>query len=294
MPDRRRIIKDERKLTCSKLNNIRWQSGDIRFSMKSKGNMTMLLYDLETNTQTILRESFIQNLKSKILERGQKYIDGLSTAPFNVGEYINKYLRTDNLITKQLNKIKDENVRDAIISKFEIYINNVHSNLFKDIDKASLERLHVNFKNASTQLYSKEFNLSIFDIWKNRDMLSTYDKAMMRMDSLLLDLYSLARSYKTMSTYMNEEKESNHKYPIINICYFGNAHTSNINDFLTTIAGKKDYDGGYVGPSITNLDKQSGNIRCLYINKTEFTTDLDKQITRIKRIRKEHEETIKI
>jgi len=249
----------------------------------------MLLYDLETNTQTILRESFIQNLKSKILERGQKYTDGLSTAPFNVEEYITKYLKTDNLITKQLNKIKDVNVRDTIISKFKIYIKNVHSNLFKGIDEAKLQELHVKFKTASTQLYSKEFNLSIFDIWKNRDMLSTYDKAMMRMDSLLLDLYSLSISYKTMSTYMNEEKESNHKYPIINICYFGNAHTSNINDFLTTIAGKKDYNGGYVGTSITNLNEGSENIRCLNIGN-KFRTDLDGQITRIKRIRKEHEE----
>jgi hypothetical protein len=154
MPDRKRIIKDERKLTCSKLNNIRWQSGDIRFSMKSKGNITMLLYDLETNTQTKLRESFIQNLKSKILERGQKYTDGLSTAPFNVKEYIVKYLKTDNLITKQLNKIKDTNVKDTIISKFEIYIKNVHSNLFKGI-KANYKNYILNLKMLALNYIAK-------------------------------------------------------------------------------------------------------------------------------------------
>jgi len=284
MPNRNRErgTTDEIKSTCNKIPNIRWQSGDIRFSLKSKGNMSMLLYKLKTNTQNDLKSSLIENLQSKILKRGHT-VD-LSTFPFTIGEYITKYLN-DNLITKQLNKINNDSIRGKIISKFKIYIEKVHSNVFKDLNDDKLKELidlHNIFRNASTQLYSREFNLSIFDIWKRKDMLPTYSNIMMKMDSLLLDLYSLARSYKTMSKYMNEEKEANNKYPIINICYFGNTHTTNINDFLTTIAGQEGYNGGYVGPTITNLDKVV-DIRCLNINTN---TNLDDQIIRIKRIRK--------
>jgi hypothetical protein len=262
-------LKEEDKANCIKMKNIRWQSGDIRFFKEEWDKFTFANMfqsiendpfegvgppkDLRINMEEY---TFKSRLKVEVSKAG-KNIDNIKNFTCDAKHVYEEYVLNDkSLIFKQLNKIPNKD-KEVIQEKFNEYINDFMSIYEKD-DLKEYGVIANDFKSLlTTELNSKESEDSldkIYDYYTN-GMLAKFIKFIEMRRSVMLDLYTLARSYKRMllDTYPK---------PIINICYFGDIHIVNIYNFLIkqrSTQGRTDSDYTLV----MNAGKHEDGLRCL-------------------------------
>jgi hypothetical protein len=225
---------------CNKISNIRWQSGDPRFFRNHEKYEKLLLQcnmrnflDLFKTQDDLNPNTFVTNLNLFIRENSRgNCIQKLLNSTVSFQDVRQEIFSEEGLIYKQLKKfsalqrdtmidyiktyflycekIYNQEVDDPLITNIHTELINIISNLQfnlhpENVDKSSLEYLKDNWE--FVQLY--------------RDFLSMYKY------SIVPDIYTLCRSFK----YLNSKED----IPIMNILYFGNAHTNNVVHFLTKI-----------------------------------------------------------
>jgi len=178
-------------------------------------------------------------------------------------------------IIKKKNKIIEE-----ILLKFKTYIYYYYLifDITSNIEK--YKKIHKEITDTFTFEYGsikrKESIDNIYKYYTNGSLKKLMSIILMR-DSVLPDLYILARSYKYMYTTVNPKHGL--VYPMINICYFGCEHSKRMYQFLI--------DNGY--KNVINIDNDV-NVdvepsRC--IDLTEHDVDLNKMINQLKKKRSE-------
>ena len=232
-------LTDIDKENCGKMKNIRWQSGDIRFFKEEWDKFTLanmfqsiehdLFEDVKPPEDGKMDMPYVikSRFRVEVIKAGGNidYIKNFNCSAYHVyEEYV---LNEKSLIFKQLIKIPDNDVIRAIQAKFKEYIDDFMSMYERD-ELYEYDSIADIFKTLfMSELYSKESEDALDKIYNYYNgRLNKFIKFIEMRRSVMLDLYTLARSYKRMllDTYPK---------PIINMCYFGDIHIVNICNFLT-------------------------------------------------------------
>jgi len=277
------------------IKNIRWQSGDIRNFVKKNGRCDLyteiedIIQECKCNKELRINNPQNEKLFKRLLTKAIEYnyrkpiIEELTSDEL----YIEHVLNPNCLIAKQLNKINlgegGENAKNKttiiqdIQSKFKAYIdkNYIITNIINENRIAYYKQIHKNIINAfKSFIYSDQRKILTNEIYKfyQKGNLETLMTILINRDSVLPDLYILARSYKYMYTTVNPKYGL--VYPMINICYFGSLHTKRMYEFLIENGYEHDINIDYD----INVDVEPS--RC--INLTNLS-NLDFLITDIKK-----------
>ena len=239
MEDRK--ILPENKPTCDLIPNIRWQSGDIRNFQKErdKCNIWELLSD---NIGTAFSKAYNEGNEDNPDEFFKQYIRMTiesSRRPdckeeieynFTAEEIYDLYVESkDSLINKQINRISNKETQKYIKDRFATYINEFYR---QNKEKYKIfNEVHSYFKQLfNGEIYAENsvnIVLEIILLYHHNSNLKVYLEFLMNIKSLMLDLYTMARIFKTMHGSIPE------KCPLINICYFGSVHIRSMYEFLT-------------------------------------------------------------
>ena len=246
MQDRK--ISVENKPTCDLIPNIRWQSGDIRNFQKERD--TCNIWELlDINISTAFSEAYNEGKRDTQDEILKKYIrmtieasrrpDCKKEIEYTFTAIESKELYIDNansLIYKQINKsLASDDKKDYFKFRLYKYIDNFHKiYLRKDI----INEVHIWFKRLfQLELHTEESEEMLNNIidYHNNGRLRIYLEFLIYRKCLMLDLYTLARIFKTMHGSIPDKR------PLINICYFGSTHISSMYEFLTKVPYKDEY-----------------------------------------------------
>ena len=314
--------REEYNPTCTPIKNIRWQSGDIRFFKKEeeKFDPSIFLNDISKEIQERMDKNEKENKKedpdytrrlSLITKRilykqfNNIIVNDDYRFPIKTFDVIKEYI-TNSLINKQLNKIKSymgDDVYSKLLIKFRTYIISMMkqsmarftlmTNIVENEIFGKLTSITNNLKNIfNCEPFSKEegAELEIMKTYMDSNLHSAYYLYFLDMKTVMLDLYTMARIYKTMIKSMrihpskrSHEKNTDAVHPLIAMCYFGNFHIENIKTFLSN-----DYDLKFSIDRDTT-DKSS-DVRCLNFMNKDY--DLDSEITKLKESRKKYEQTL--
>ena len=266
---------------CNLIKNIRWQSGDIRFFEKEKSKFNSvefiknIIRDQEIYPNDLPLNCGVHINLSLSTEMSVNDIKISTTADEIYNEYV-----LDGLINKQLKKIllADYKLKGYFLDKIKIYIEAVINKLNKEYG-SDIETIN-SIKESIIRLFKCEkYSQEYYDIVKklethieNKDT-TIYSNYLRSVRTVLLDIYSLCRTYKIIIKYPTIRSTSiKEECPLINIFYFGNRHIEHINEFFL----KDIYTNEY------SCEANSEN-RCLDFSKVY---DLDTEIGRLKNYRK--------
>ena len=290
--------------TCSYYaKNIRWQSGDIRFFQKFNEPhiLQFFLYNFVNKLSYYPPDYnyFYHMCHHEIINVNDKCKSDLLRTRINPSGVYDQFIyQNGSLIKKQLDKIKNVNLKVNLIERFRIQIYYVHDFYIKEyIEK--IENVHNIFRKLLiTSSNPQEEKENIDDFWTviNTGDLALYQRALSTINSTAADLYLIARSYKVMDN-LKYIKDPTLARPLINVVYFGDFHIRNIDKFLKEkYDGKADYNSLYAIGSINtykdfvnNTTHIPGN-RCLELKKH---VSLDNLLLRLKDRRNEFETTPK-
>jgi hypothetical protein len=268
---------------CNKIPNIRFQSGDPRFFKYDKKYEKLLL---QCNMQ-----NFLQLFKVKEDLTQDKFIDNLLSFTGNCIEKLlnttisfedvnNEIFSEEGPIYKQLKKFSPLQ-RDTMIDYIKRYCLYSEERYNQEVSNPIIINIHTELINI---IFNLQFNLHAEKVVKSLEYLKdNWEFVQLYRDFLIVykytivpDIYTLCRSFK----YLNSKED----IPIMNILYFGNAHTNNVVHFLTKITKLYDkveikyleqYD--YKNPA-SNIS------RCVEI-KNKNDIDLDKILNDAREIR---------
>jgi len=298
-----RKVLDINKPTCNLIPNIRWQSGDVRFFPKEKAKVH--LYDFvkyliksvnkqdETKKFDIFKSMLVSEMKTEGIHK--KY---LSKASFTVDETYNEYVENeDSLIYRQLCKIEDEELREDTKQKFRSYIESNYTNNWNPDNLAKLKLIHDDIMKifTITDPHSEEGKNIIDRLCACYDQkeinLHKYLDFLIIKRGVMLDLYTLARVYKTMVKSMNKI-DRDAVYPLIVIFYFGKIHITQIATDLYNSIFNKDKTPIKEDNSLLQIVNQGEN-RCIdiinYLSRRRKTIDdINNKINILKEVRENH------
>ena len=294
-----RTILPENKPTCDLIPNIRWQSGDIRYFQTEKINSNINDF-IKLLSKKLISSPTKDELKAflyKELDDKEKNKQRLQSVVFSVEDIKNKYVNTDGLISKQLNRIHDgteddvNKYKDEFKERFLNYIQN-QFNYYTHKESPKINYIRKCFTNyfasnhfsEEMQTINKLIELDLKDI-------SDFSISLIPRRALMLDLYTMARIYKTMIKSMKIRPElrkgvdnTNVVHPLIVVCYFGTDHTVTIEKYLTSTENKKNDDNA----KDYNIEviKMAMGDRCISFKK-EY--DLNAMIRRLVGRREDYE-----
>jgi hypothetical protein len=229
------------------IKNIRWQSGDIRFFPTEMIHLSVFIEifinNIDTNKRLIFKDNMnglnkyiIKYLRQNICIYSE-FKDEILNTEFTEEKFIEKNIKNVSLIRKQL--LKCGNKKEKIEEQCIKYVKSIYEKYLND----SVEELHEVheevlslFKNDP---YSSEADKYLDNIRGSYmdGTLKRYLQALKIVNSMKLDLYSLVRSFKIMTSIeFNKQKDTTNYSlpPLINIFYFGDLHIENIRQFLST------------------------------------------------------------
>ena len=303
---KKKLVQYEHKTDCKNIENIRWQSGDIRLLSGEKHRKAFLNCNLERFLNLLTKYSNTQDLSREIFI---KIIESFNDNPFN--QDINRQLKPKqnyNCLAKlysELINIKTIYENDAI-TEIQTKVYSKNGLIFKQLNKFSSEKQkqkmeeHINyyckkrynsvlerkgFKEYLEQLNKCQLNLvSLIKTYietrvvdeklltylnSNKSLLTRYYTFVISKYSFISDLYTVCRIFK----YLKSSDQDKSKQPIMNICYFGYEHIQNIEYFLTYISNL--YDSRIISPY--EIKEKEPN-RCLEIKQLIIISDLLKQL----------------
>ena len=299
--------REEYNPTCTPIKNIRWQSGDIRFFKKEakKFDPSRFLKDIYKEFQERVAENKKEDpdytLRLSLITKRILYkqfnnisVDAGYIFPIKTFDVNTEYI-TNSLIGKQLNKINsmgNDVYTSELLAKFKKYI--------VIIMKQSMERFSlisggiesieifgkltlitnnlINIFNCEPFSTEENAELEIMKTYIDKDLRPAYYSYFLDMKTVMLDLYTLARIYKTM---IKHPSNTDAVQPLIAMCYFGDFHIRNMKTYLL----EDSYTCKF------SIDQKTPTSRCL-----DFKDDynLDSIIDKLKTIRKVYEQKIKI
>jgi hypothetical protein len=251
------------------IENIQWQSGDSRFWSAYPLKMMQKIAEKKSQTEPLkyyslniflikLRSEkpgiksdeavFVNNLKSIAygIRSNGLYLNAAKLAVSPLELYNEYILKDTSLLYYEISKIPPE---DAIhLQKmykqyiFEMmnefyYKNNAHDEKeqLKLCEKiVAIHQLLMNYSTDDSIFYTAvpdQRGAYLFSNQKDLDLLHDF---VVHSEGFMADLYTLARSFSRMV-----KESTNHS--IINICYFGHAHTEHMGHFLSNILGAQNY-----------------------------------------------------
>ena len=224
------------KTNCDKyMKNIRWQSGDVRYFYKVQKKM--YLWDFlvkfvnKFNTLEKNETNFTLLLNIELGAYNQNHwkivLENTVIEPEQLCEiYLNDH---SILIRKQLEKISDERFRESLLQRFRDYIYYIDTKNDTDTTKILMGNVHsVIIDIIRSEPSTEKRILNVKKLWGyfQYGELIKYNSFLLTRLAIMTDLYTIARSYKTMCKSTDES-------PLINVLYFGAYHTENIASFLT-------------------------------------------------------------
>jgi len=276
----------------NKISNVRWQSGDIRswnsYPAEIKQRLdTTKQYDMYNFIQRIkipdriIKEErqpyFIFTFKTQVKAIKASGFKFDKKIPIEVQELYNEYVIDQNsLINYQLSEIQIENYKTYIQIRFKSYISFVVKKFSAVFPEIALPDLIKIIKSIYGKLYDlcnlddKELDAVKYDDERFIELYNKYNDIMLlanfllKTQALLPDLYTLARTFKRMANNPGDG------HSIINMCYFGDMHMTNMASFLTNILGA----GNYNNELEINIDlnkSKSEITRCLDFTSTNNT-----------------------
>jgi hypothetical protein len=286
MPERSILDQDASK--CSSIKNIRWQSGDIRFFQEEvdkchlwdflTANINFALSqkgNTEENFKAMLRDTMLSSENDKPDEHNASEPNKCKSELLNditAEATYELYINQRGLIRKQLDKGSfDGESRKYIEGRFKQYIDFVYKNyfneeteLFNTIHKIIIELFNMKlYENGSEENIDKLWN------YFNNGSLSRYTYFLMIRKSLMLDLYTLARSYKIMNKNI-DSNDNTVVRPLVTICYFGSEHISDMYSFLARMENTDKFLE-YVPYFIKHYSKKDD--RCVNFDKLNIKTE---------------------
>lgn len=229
---------------CEIIKNIRWQSGDPRFFRKGKNKDLLYSCNMLDFSQALIEElkpvkkqdgtyfsnvtSFYIRLKSLIegLKNNKNCFNKLKQSTLLFEDIYQEFIEDDTgLVNKQL-RFLDKYQKNIIKKYLKYYTEYVNINILKRKDYLILDNIHNNIitlLNARDVFDKTEIMQKLYNNFIDGS-LTKYAIYQLKKNSVILDIYTIARSLK--STDVN---------PIINIFYFGNQHIENITYFFTEI-----------------------------------------------------------
>jgi len=274
------------KTKCDEIKNVMWQSGDLRFFVREKNKYldkckitqfldTLIMTPLPVVDGFSLEQRFNVRVRGSLQYFEQKGLfncwSALKNETFSKEEIYKQFVEErTGLIRKQLLRLRSSQ-HSEINDFYKEYINYVIDKFIDEQnDLETLRDVHNNatslFQYSLSEKYINEKISKLYQYYKD-GTLHRYKMYMMLKYTLLLDLYTLSRSFKVL----NKSKDVN---PMINICYFGELHIEHITYFLTKIL--KGYD-------IIFEKKNKESMRCVNI---ETNVDLDYHINLLNTYRK--------
>jgi len=277
-----KLAEYEHQTDCNKISNVRFQSGDPRYFKYAKKYEKLLLLcnmqnflNLFKSKEDLNPDTFVSNLNLFIQTNpGGDCIEKLLYTSFS--SYVDigpEIFSEEGLIHKQLKKFNPAQRRimtDKIIRKYYTFSHQKHN------EAVARYPLIENIYNELINIISKlQFNIhpenvdmkSLKYLQDNWESLEIYRDLLVYKYSIVADIYTLCRSFK----YLNSQEN-----PIMNILYFGNAHTNNVVHLLTKITHL--YDQVEI-KSVKTYDTIS---RCVEIKND---IDLDKILNDAREIR---------
>jgi hypothetical protein len=274
----------ERIPMLEKINKIRWQSGDIRMwnsypdqikkildQQPKQYNMYNFLKRINI-PQTIKPEErqqyFTFTFKSQINAIKEMKFSFDKKVPMTADELYQEYVENPtSLINYQLSEINDIN-RALIKIKFKDYINYILAKQLSKIPEVPPQSLLLILMEIRDDLYkicnepdiNKIDNERFKNLYSRYNEISVFQNFVLHTECLLPDLYTFARSFKRM---INNPGDG---YSMINICYFGDLHTTNMAYFLENIL--KGYKSQMYVPMSIKPDTKDVN-RCLDLSSID-------------------------
>jgi hypothetical protein len=250
-------LKEAKDAQYETIEKIKWHHTDIRFwdntsvqaqdvkkTMSQKYTYTVdkflnLIFKHENYIKKPTRDEFCKvfiayakYFKKKVFSLDPNF---LATADLIHKEYVTSVY---SLINFQLLKISNEDTRKFLIIRFKAYIDYVLDQiltpLLNEVDKSCVARL-TEFHKSVVVCFNQMIEEKQGDgakIIYDHFILRTYLSYMLSIESIQLDMFTLAKSF----TRMTETPEGR---PIINICYFGDLHIQHMVYFLVYILGYK-------------------------------------------------------
>ena len=277
------------------MKNIRWQAGDVRYFYKVQKKiyiwdfLVKFVNKFNTLEKTENNFTLLLNIEIDIYvqEHWKIVLENIITP--DPEQLCKSYLDEDIIpIRKQLEKISDENLKASLLQRFKDYIYYI-DNKDSDDTKRSMNTIHsVIIDLIKSERLTQSRIENVQSLWKHftSGQLMQYNSFLLARLAIMTDLYTIARSYKTMCKLTNES-------PLINVLYFGAYHTENIASFLTKEYSYKseekirDYDLLYesrLPPGYTSNPSSNIN-RCLNIRQD---IHLNQLIDRLKKARQKH------
>ena len=231
---------------CNQIKNIRWQSSDIRFFGDFIGFEQIIasdtFYDIYYNSRKITKKEdrakfYVDKFEEEIIQ-DDFYDNFEKTVLLTQEEFIKLHLTENGLIKKQLDKIQDKQIVSKLIIEFKSYIDKEYDRKYgkhKDIIIESMMLLQEIIKNlAAADRYSEAWHMNRNEliVAYNSDWMPLYAGFMPITFDALPDLYILARSHKIMLKPLINADGTKNKYPLINVLYYGDAHTNRLYDHL--------------------------------------------------------------
>jgi hypothetical protein len=320
------------KTPYNRIENVRWQSGDIRswglkpFPIQTKidemrrigrekgffnkqtlqlqyvepkyCNIYEFLKKLLDETPNPLREKHSDNTYfslmimslSAAVKRNNLCFD--RTAPkITVDELYTEYIDNDtSMINYEIKQIHTHYDTVFIRNKCKEYItycvNKMINSLTEFPNKSIVFIMAINIHKNLTDTCSDDAfsdanvknltidglvaDLRIKHLYEYKKHLHLLKSVLLDTESISTDLYTLVRSFKRMIV-----QDPYNSYSIINICYFGNAHITEMHHFLTNILGPKCYE------TVLNIEYETKNDKDLANRCLEFTDTVIKQMPSI-------------
>jgi hypothetical protein len=176
-------------------------------------------------------DTFVTNLDSFIKENpGGNCIQKLLNTTISFEDVRDEIFSEEGLIYKQLKKFSPEQ-RDKMIDYIKRYCSYAQEIYYKAINKHKIIDIYTELMKIISKL---RFNMdaknvdmkSLKNLQNNWENFKEYSFLLIKKYSIVADIYTLCRSFK----YLNSQEN-----PIMNLVYFGNAHTNNVVHFLTKI-----------------------------------------------------------
>jgi hypothetical protein len=253
-----KLLFEQKTIDCSRIQKIRWQSGDLRHFnddkfVKSLDTCTIYSFFQELDCDSFFKEDneaddellemFIDKFKTIFKHFNRRYIyTGCITKLLNTTleftDIQTQLLSESGLVMHQLRHMDPEEkkkIYDYIIkyckevkrkndSLIDISIQRFHLEIIN-----ILQNLDKDINSFNTESYTLiEPDIKFIDyLSQNIDTLRRYNNLLVLNYSIFADVYTLCRTFK----YFNVKKDK----PILNIFYFGNYHIKNMVYFLETI-----------------------------------------------------------
>jgi hypothetical protein len=283
------------KTKCRDIKNIRWHNSDIRTFYLKKNKIqpfirgctytsffhTVSQFKKEFDKNPTTKENFSLLLNHYIREFIKYYGYGcvrnlIEVQPFDMfykDKLEKEILSDESIIMKQLIHMNSTD-KGTIVSYIKQYITNIQ--ILYDQASPSIIMFSYIMNIVKHLLEQRPDNMFINEsytyIYLNRDKLINSLSALLQKESILLDLYTFCRSLKYSKNILPTKK---HPLPILDICYFGDAHATNIAYFLINITGM--YDIELYSKSTT--DSKGRINRCITIKEN---IDLDDIVNNLK------------